>query len=109
MKAIRGCLTALTASLAMAPASHPARAQNDISIESYSCREILREAGPERDIAVAFLHGYILGKTGTNKMNVEGLRKQTIIFIERCIDNPQASAFDTMTKSGGAAGSKTSA
>ena len=100
MKAMPGGLTVLAASLAVAPASHPARAQNEIAIDSYSCRQILRETGPERDVAVAFLHGYILGKAGAATMNVEGLRKQTGTFIERCLDNPQAGALDSMVKSG---------
>jgi len=93
-------LTALAASLAVAPALHSARAQQEITIDSYSCREILRETGPERDVAVAFLHGYILGKAGAATLNIEGLRKQTGVFIERCLDNPQASALDSMVKSG---------
>jgi len=100
MRAMSVGLTALAASLAVVPASHSARAQHEIAIDNYSCREILREAGPERDVAVAFLHGYILGKAGAATLDVEGLRKQTGIFIERCLDNPQASALDSMVKSG---------
>jgi hypothetical protein len=92
-------LSALVIIVAIVPAWHSARAQNEITIERYSCREILREAGPERDIAVAFIHGYILGKAGAAKVDVEGLRKQTRSFIEGCIDSPQASAIETMSRS----------
>jgi hypothetical protein len=103
MKAIARLRTPLIASLAVASPFGSAVAQNEISIVGYSCREILREAGAERDIAVAFLHGYILGKAGATQLDIDGLRKQTKIFIERCLDNPQASALDSMLKSVAAA------
>jgi hypothetical protein len=98
MKAMLRGVAGLIASLAVASAFGSAVAQNAISIEGYSCREILREAGPERDIAVAFLHGYILGKAGATQLDIEGLRKQTKVFIERCLDDPQASALQSMLK-----------
>jgi hypothetical protein len=73
----------------------------DRSIEQYSCKDILREAGANRDVAIAFLHGYLLGKSGSSKFNVEALEKQTDAFIERCLDNPQEKAQDAMQKAKG--------
>jgi hypothetical protein len=34
------------------------------TIEQYTCKDIMREAGADRDIAIAFLHGFLLGKSG---------------------------------------------
>jgi hypothetical protein len=99
MKRTRSGLTGVVTGVILASAFDSAIAQNDISIETYSCREILREAGPERDVAVAFIHGYILGKAGASKLQIAALRKQTSMFIERCLDNPQASALESMLKS----------
>ena len=56
----------------------------------------MRESGGNRDVAIAFLHGYLLGKSGGSAFNVETLRKQTDAFIDRCLDNPAQRAVDAM-------------
>lgn len=33
----------------------------------------MREGGSQRDAAIAFLHGFILGKSGSSKFNLEEL------------------------------------
>ena len=59
---------------------------------------ILRESGSNRDVAIAFLHGFLLGKSGATTFNLETLKKQTDAFLERCLDNPHDKAVDTMMK-----------
>ena len=51
-----------------------------------------------REIAIAFLHGYLLGKSGNSKFDVDVLENQTNTFIEQCLDNPQSKAVDVMMK-----------
>ena len=89
----------LSSILALAACGHSAHAQDktDISVDRYSCRDLLRDSGPDREVAVAFLHGYIFGKAGVTSLNVEAMRKQSTAFIERCLDDPQANALATMT------------
>ena len=58
----------------------------------------MRESGVNRDVAVAFLHGYLIGKAGGDRFNVETLRKQTDAFLDRCLDNPSAKAVDAMSE-----------
>jgi hypothetical protein len=70
----------------------------DRAVEQFTCKDFLRETGSSRDVAVAFLHGYLLGKSGTSKFNLDTLEKQTDAFIERCLDNPQEKAQDAMLK-----------
>ena len=70
----------------------------DRAIEQYSCKDILRESGSNREVAIAFLHGFLLGKSGSTKFNIGALTKQTDEFIERCLDNPAEKAVDVMTK-----------
>jgi len=72
--------------------------QVDRTVEQYTCKDIIREAGSDRDVAIAFLHGYLLGKSGSSKFNIETLEKQTDAFIERCLDNPKEKAEDAMLK-----------
>jgi len=58
----------------------------------------MREHGSDRDVAIAFLHGFLLGKSGGSKFDLEVLHKQTKEFIERCLDNPKDRAIDVMSK-----------
>ncbi len=75
-----------------------AQDKGDRAIAQYSCKDVMRESGGNRDVAVAFLHGFILGKSGGTAFNIEILRKQTDAFIERCLDNPGMKAVDAMTE-----------
>lgn len=93
--AVLGC--ALLAS-GVANAQDKPQDRGDRTVEQYSCKDVMRESGGNRDVAIAFLHGFIVGKSGGNKFNVETLRKQTDAFIERCLDNPGAKAVDAMNE-----------
>ena len=78
----------------------PTFAQDDgtRTVEQYTCKDILREHGANRDVALAFLHGFLLGKSGGSSFKVETLAKQTDEFIDRCIDTPQEKAVNVMMK-----------
>jgi hypothetical protein len=77
-----------------------AAAQNTsgLAIDRYSCRDLLRESGTDRDVAVAFIHGYLLGKTGATVFARETARAQAAKFIEYCLDDPKQSALEAMTR-----------
>lgn len=77
----------------------PAFAQDKMNrtVDQYKCRDVMREPGANRDIAIAFLHGYLLGKSGTQNFNLDSLHKQTESFIEHCLSNPDGKAIDSMT------------
>ena len=75
-----------------------AQNQGDRTIEQYSCKDVMRSGGSDRDVAIAFLHGYIVGKSGSSKFNIDLLKKQTDLFIDRCLDNPNEKALDAMLK-----------
>jgi HPt (histidine-containing phosphotransfer) domain-containing protein len=82
----------------LAAASAQAQSQADRTIEQFKCKDVMREPDQNRAVAIAFLHGYLLGKSGDPKFNVEVLEKQTDAFIEQCLDNPQTKAEDVMLK-----------
>ena len=71
---------------------------NGRTVEQYSCKDVMREHGSNRDVTIAFLHGYLLGKSGRSTFNIDDLHKQTSAFIEYCLDNPGQRAVDAMTK-----------
>ena len=86
--------------LAALVTAQPAMAADERSraIEQFSCKEVMRERGPDRDVAIAFLHGFLLAKSGVTKVDLALLHKQSDAFIERCLDNPAESALEAMTK-----------
>lgn len=91
--------TVIAAAIALAaPVAAVAQDKGERTVDQYTCKDVIREAGSSRDTAVAFLHGYLLGKSGEAKFNLETLSKQTDAFIDQCLDNPSSKAADVMTK-----------
>jgi hypothetical protein len=99
MKAYRLRLAALAVSVLVTGAAFAQEKKDtgDRTVEQYACKDVMRESGGNRDVAIAFLHGFILGKSGASGFNVETLGKQTDAFIERCLDNPGLKAIEAMT------------
>jgi HdeA/HdeB family len=71
---------------------------NSRTVEQYTCKDVMREHGDNRDVTIAFLHGYLLGRSGQSMFNIDNLHKQTSAFIEHCLDNPNEHAVDAMSK-----------
>jgi HdeA/HdeB family len=87
---------AILSAIDMAPVL--AQDATERTIDQYACKDILRESGSNRDVAIAFLHGLLLGKSGGAKFNLDALKKETDAFLERCLDNPHDKAVDVMMK-----------
>ena len=87
----------LTAALVCLAVPAFAQDNKDRTIDQYKCRDVMREAGANRDIAIAFLHGFLLGKSGSQNFNLDTLHTQTENFIEHCLSNPDSKAVDSMT------------
>jgi HdeA/HdeB family len=71
---------------------------NTRTIDQYSCKDVMREHGENRDVTIAFLHGFLLGKSGSASFDIDVLHKQTSAFIEYCLDHPSEKAVDAMAK-----------
>jgi hypothetical protein len=111
MRASNGSIVVLAFAASFAtPHAAAAQSTSELAIERFSCRDLLRESGTDRDVAVAFLHGYLLGKAGVTTFARESARAHATDFIERCLDDPKQSAIDTMMKaaSGTASGASSS-
>jgi hypothetical protein len=100
MTMVRQAALMVSVSFLIALGSSPASAQDakDRSVEQFTCRDVMRESGTDRDVAIAFLHGFLLGKSGGSKFNLDALHKQSVDFIERCLDNLSGRALDIMSK-----------
>ena len=101
MKASRTIWTSLSIALAAAivcPRFTSAQDAKVRAVEDYACKDIMRETGSNREVAIAFLHGYLLGKSSGSKVDVEAMGKQTDAFIEQCLENRGQGAAATMLK-----------
>ena len=67
-------------------------------VERFTCKDVMREPNTSREVAIAFLHGYLLGKSGTSKFDVDLLKAQTDSFVDQCLDHPAEKALDVMVK-----------
>jgi hypothetical protein len=68
------------------------------TVDQYTCKDVMREHGNNRDVVIAFLHGYMLGKSGSMAFDIDAMHKQTSDFIEYCLDHPAEKAVDAMGK-----------
>ena len=57
--------------LMTASATLSAQDNKDRRVEEYECRDIMRDSGGNRDVSIAFLHGYLLGKSNTTQFNLD--------------------------------------
>jgi HdeA/HdeB family protein len=93
------CATVFFGALGLGPVA--AQQSEPRTVEQYACKDIMREHGADRDVAIAFLHGFLLGKSGKSTFNLDVLHKETADFIERCLDNPNGKAVDVMSRTKG--------
>lgn len=98
MKTFSGCSAAILIACLCGVVPAAAETATDRAVELFTCKDVMREPNTSREVAIAFLHGFLLGKSGGSKFNVEVLEKQTNMFIEQCLDNPTAKAADVMAK-----------
>ncbi len=81
---------------AAAPAVTQAGENKDFS--TLSCKDVMLFSGTERETAIAFLHGYRLGKKGTTQYSTETMSKAADEFVSYCLDNPKKNALKAFTK-----------
>jgi hypothetical protein len=53
------------------------------------------------EVAIVFLHGYMLGKANATSFNIPELSQQTDTLVNDCLDSPAAKALDVMMKAKG--------
>jgi hypothetical protein len=76
-------------------AEEPAK-PNDLN--NYLCKDFMRLSGEEREVALALVHGYRLGKKGTTQYETQALAEITDKFIDYCLDHPSEGALKSFEK-----------
>lgn len=62
-------------------------------LKNFTCKDMMRLSGQDRDLALALAHGYVLGKKGTTQYSIEALGQITDKFLDHCLDNPKDNAL----------------
>ena len=86
----------LTLGAAIGACGAAAQDKQSRTVEQFTCKEIMRETGEQRRAAIAFLHGFFVGKSGSTKLNLGTMAKQTDAFVNICLDNPKQKAMEAM-------------
>jgi len=90
---------ALIASIMLSTAAGAAEPNdNKRDLGTFSCKEVMRLSGEDREIALAFAHGYVLGKKGSTQYDIEALAQITDQFIDYCLDHPAENALQSFEK-----------
>lgn len=98
---IRSCVAAAATLVFLAPGTGFAQNATERSVDQFTCKQVMLEPAGVREATIAFMHGYLLGKSNSVTFDIEKLLKQTDSFIDSCLDNPSAKAIDILTKAGG--------
>jgi hypothetical protein len=67
-------------------------------LNDFLCKDVMRLSGGERELALAFVHGYRLGKKNTTQYEIEALSAVTDSFIDHCLDHPGDKALAAFEK-----------
>jgi hypothetical protein len=88
-------VTALTFSFQSVSAAEKA-AMTDLN--DYLCKDVMRLSGVDRQVSIALVHGYRLGKKGTTDFDTQALSEITDEYMEHCLDNPNDKALAAFEK-----------
>ena len=69
---------------------------NDLN--DYLCKDVMRLSGEDREVSLALVHGYRLGKMGTTQFDTQALAEITAKFLDYCLDNPNEKALASFEK-----------
>jgi hypothetical protein len=79
-------------------AEEKSEAPDMADVNDYTCRDILLANGDERDLAIMFIQGFYVGKSGKTSFDRNKLAEATDTFLDLCIDKPDGKVMATMEK-----------
>ena len=88
-------VTALLLGAATTIAAEPSKLKD---LNDLLCKEVMILSGVDRDLSIAFAHGYMLGKNKTTQYEIDRLAKITDAFIDYCLDHPTEKALASFEK-----------
>lgn len=94
-RAAAASVAALLLSAVATMASEPPKPKD---LNNFQCKDIMILSGADRDISIAFVHGYMLGKNKSTRYEVDKLATITDAFLDYCLDHPAENALASFEK-----------
>ncbi len=95
------CFLALAVALVVVPVSaeEGKPGENTINIGKMTCKELMSGNDTDREVGIAFFHGYLAGKKGNEIVDLPSTSALSDRVRDYCLSNPTSTVMDAFTKS----------
>ena len=66
-----------------------AQTATDRAVEFFTCKDVMREPNASSEVAIAFLHGYLLGNEAASNSTWRRWKSKPVLFIRRYLRQPE--------------------
>lgn len=73
--------------------------ENTVDISKLTCKELMSGDDSDREVGMAFYHGFLAGKKNNQVLNVSEMGSTTDKVKDYCLSNPTSTVMDAFTKS----------
>lgn len=94
-------VTVLAAALFVVPAwgAEPSSADKKIDISKMTCKELMGGDDTDREVGIAFFHGFMAGKKENTIVDVKKISVLSDKIRDYCLSNPTSTVMDAFKKS----------
>jgi len=71
-----------------------------IDIGKMTCKELMGGNDLDREVGIAYFHGFLAGKTNSQVVDVKATSERTDKVKDYCLSNPASTVMDAFTKAG---------
>ena len=95
------CFFAFAVALTIVPVSaeEGKSGENTIHIGKMTCKELMGGNDTDREVGIAFYHGYLAGKKGSQTIDLPTASALSDRVKDYCLSNPTSTVMDAFTKS----------
>jgi len=69
-----------------------------IELDKLTCKELMRGNDTDREVGVAYYHGFLAGKANRLELDVYAAGALTDKVMDYCLSNPTSTVMDAFTK-----------
>jgi len=70
-----------------------------VDIGKLTCKQLMGGDDSDREVGMAFYHGFLSGKNNNQVVNLEEMSAKTDKVKDYCLSNPTSAVMDAFTKS----------
>lgn len=79
--------------------AEPASPDKKIDINKMTCKELMSGDDTDREVGIAFFHGFMAGKNDNNMVDVKKISALSDKVKDYCLSNPISTVMDAFKKS----------